>query len=462
MSASLWSLWNTVLRLGLARPSAAELTLLILLGASLLALRAFREKYLKVWVLGWTALVVSRLAGHCLATRIPPPFDSVTVQATFILSVGLLAGAVLLYTRGRDLLVPLMVITPVLVGFAGARVLLWPDSLPLRMSVEVGYRIILLTAAIALLRARRSRWEPAAWLLALSLPFLHLPWSPFTDRVPEVVFVAGEIALGLSMILVVVDEARSRTRRLQAMQAITGSIVTAQQYGSVVQRAVEELQALTRVRAAWFRLSEGGHLVATHAARLSSEFLRDAGFAEITADISQLLERAEPKVTHRDNAAPESRETLQREKIRQVVIIPIVGNKSPVGLLLLGDSRNRQWTLEELEFLQACGKQLALAVENFRLLEQVLRSQRQWINTFDSIHDIILAHDADFRIIKANLLRHGRGRRIHRRGRSVLRRILCGFDLVLQRAGQSPKRYDSRRPGCDRAPFRGREVSPSV
>jgi hypothetical protein len=66
-----------------------------------------------------------------------------------VLAVGLLAGAVLLYTRVRDLIVPLMVITPILVGFAGARVLLWPDSLPLRVAVEVGYRIILLTAAIA-------------------------------------------------------------------------------------------------------------------------------------------------------------------------------------------------------------------------------------------------------------------------------------------------------------------------
>ena len=402
MSASLWSLWNTVLRPGLARPSAAELTLLILLGASVLALRAFRENYLKVWILGWMALVVSRLAEHCFAAKIPAPFDSVVVQATFVLAVGLLAGAVLLYTRGRDLLVPLMVITPVLVGFAGARVLLWPDSIPLRMAVEVSYRIILLTASIALLRARRARWEPAAWLLALALPFLHLSWSPLTDRVPAAAFLTSEIALGLSMLLVVFDESRSRMSRLQAMQAITGSIATAQQYGNVVQRAVDELQAVTRVRAAWFRLSEGGHLVATHAAGLSTDFLRDAGFAEINEDISKLLEHCDPKVTTRDSAAPESPECLESEKIRQVVIIPVVGNKSPVGLLLLGNSRNRQWTSEELDFLQACGKQLAQAVENFRLLEQVLRSQRQWINTFDSIHDIILAHDADFRIIKAN------------------------------------------------------------
>jgi PAS domain S-box-containing protein len=389
-------------------PTAAELALLILLGASLLALRAFRDNYFKVWVLGWATFVASRLAEHCFAPRIPAPFDLVAVQATFVLAVGLLAGAVLLYTRGRDLIVPLMVITPILVGFAGARILLWPDSLPLRVAVEVGYRIILLTASIALLRARRGRWEPAAWLLALCLPCLHLSWSPFTDRVPGAAFLAAEITLALSMLLVVLDEARTRTRRLSAVQAITTSLASAQQYGNVVQSVVVELQRLTKVRAAWFRLVEGGHLVATHAVGLSSDFLRDAGMAEINDDISILMARPGPQVTTPKAAAPEPEQCLESEKIRQLVIVPVAGNKSPIGLLLLGSSRSRQWTPEELDFLQACAKQLAVAVENFRLLEQVLRSQRQWINTFDSIHDIILAHDADFRIIKANqvLLEH--------------------------------------------------------
>ncbi|MGZ4813486.1 MAG: ATP-binding protein [Terriglobales bacterium] len=402
MSASLWSIWNTVARLGLARPTAAEFALLILLGAALLALRAFRENYLKVWVLGWTALVASRLAEHCFAAKIPAPFDLVVIQTTFLLAVGLLAGAVLLYTRGRDLILPLMVITPLLVGFGGARILLWPDSLPLRVAVEISYRIILLTASLAMLRARRGRWEPSTWLLALCLPLLHLSWSPFTDGVPSAEFLAMEIVLGVSMLLVVFDESRARTRRLYAVQAITGSLVTAQQYGNVVQSAVDELKRLTRVRAAWFRLLEGGHLVATHAAGLSPEFLRDAGFAEISDDIQKLLAQPAPQVTTRDAAGPEPKESLETEKIRQLVMVPVTGNKSPIGLLLLGGSTARKWTPEELEFLQACAKQLAIAVENFRLLEQNLRSQRQWINTFDSIHDIILAHDADYRIIKAN------------------------------------------------------------
>src|ERR1051326_501362 len=382
MSASLWSIWNSAAKLGIARPSAAEITLLILLGASLLALRAFRENYLKVWILGWITLLASRLAEHCLAAKIPAPFDLVVVQATFVLAVGLLAGAVLLYTRTRDLILPLMVITPVLVGFAGARVLLWPDSLPLRVAVEVSYRIVLLTASLALLRARRGRWEPAAWLLALCLPWQHLVWAPFTDGIPPAASIGLEIA--------------------EAVQAVSNAIAGAQQYGSVVQRTLEELQRALRVRGGWFRLLESGHLVATHAAGLSTEFLRDAGFAEPTEGTSKLLAHPAAQVTTPDAASHEPKECLEREKIRQLVIVSVVGNKAPLGLLMLGHPRRRQWTPEELEFLQACAKQVALAVENFRLLEQVLRSQRQWMNTFDSIHDIILAHDADFRITKAN------------------------------------------------------------
>ena len=93
MSASFWSIWNTTAQLGLARPTTAEFALLVVLGASLLALRAFRETYLKIWVLGWTVFAASRLAEHCFAAKIPAPFDQVAVQATFVLAAGLVGGS---------------------------------------------------------------------------------------------------------------------------------------------------------------------------------------------------------------------------------------------------------------------------------------------------------------------------------------------------------------------------------
>src|SRR4051812_4198449 len=184
MSASLLSMWNSLARLELARPSATEWTLLILLGASVVALRAIRNNYFKVWVLGWAAFVVSKFAEHCFAPKIPAPFDLVAVPGALVFSLGLMAGGGLLYPRGRDLILPLMVITAVLVGFAGARVMLWPESLPLRFTLEIGYRAVLLVAAIALLRARRSRWQASVWLLASCLLLLHLSWAPLTEQVP--------------------------------------------------------------------------------------------------------------------------------------------------------------------------------------------------------------------------------------------------------------------------------------
>ena len=58
MSDFLLQVWNAVARLGLARPSATEWTLLILLAALVLVLRAFRDNYFKLWVLGWAAVPI--------------------------------------------------------------------------------------------------------------------------------------------------------------------------------------------------------------------------------------------------------------------------------------------------------------------------------------------------------------------------------------------------------------------
>ena len=216
------------------------------------------------------------------------------------------------------------------------------------------------------LRARRLAARSLPALAALNLDSVH-------RQNPHGASVATEIALGTSMLLIIFLESRRRTERLLAMQALTQSLAGAQQYGNVVEPALEHLQRAIHVRAVWFRLLESGQLVATHAVGVSADFLRDAGIAEVTDDLSKLLNQSEARVTRRDAAAPEIPELLQAEKISQVVTVPVIGSKAPVGLLLVGIHSDREWTKEELAFLETYARQLAVAVENFRLLEQVLR-----------------------------------------------------------------------------------------
>jgi PAS domain S-box-containing protein len=404
MSAFVWSVWNTANQLGIARPSAAEWAAMLLLAAFLLALRACQERYLQLWIAGWASLAVSHLAEHALAPVFPQPLAVVVVQSSFVLATGLLVGSVLLYTQSRNLTLPLAFIAPLLTGFAAARVLFAPGSVPLRMSLEISYRILLLTATIALLSARRGRWHLSAWMVAFSLPFLHLSWQPFTNRIPAALSITPEIALGTGMLLVVFGDAHARARRSQALQFITTNISGAQSFGNVAVSTLGEMQRTLNARAAWLRTIEGERLILAHSVGLSAEFQRDVAAAELSEEAQKFLSNPEPQVTSRNAALSETPEYLKAEKIHQIVIAPVIGNKSPVGLLFLGVHGDRQWTHDELQLIQTCAQQMAIALENSRLLEQVLRSQRQWMNTFDSIHDIILAHDSEFRVIKVNQL----------------------------------------------------------
>ncbi len=88
---------------------------------------------------------------------------------------------------------------------------------------------------------------------------VHLP--PGSDLMTN-------LLLGLSMLLVVFDDYKMRTRRLGVINALTTSITRAQQHGPMMVTALEELKGLMCAKAAWFRLLEGeqdGHRAADRA-----------------------------------------------------------------------------------------------------------------------------------------------------------------------------------------------------
>ena len=118
--------------------------------------------------------------------------------------------------------------------------------------------------------------------------------------------------------------------------------------------------------------------------------------------LQQVLQQGTPMLVKAASTEAPLNQQLKQEKLRHIVMVPILGKKSVIGTLAMGWSHGRSFSPEEIDFLTTTAHQLGLAVENLRLVEQILRSQRQWTNTFDSIHDLVLAHDSDFRVMKAN------------------------------------------------------------
>ncbi|HMK28816.1 MAG TPA: GAF domain-containing protein, partial [Terriglobales bacterium] len=376
---------------------------LILLAAAVLILRAFRERYLFFWILGWSSYLAYQLLlthpGGSLALA-----GAVAVtRACFLLSIIFFAIAVMLYIQQRGRLSLVLGFGALALLLSLLNSLLWPESGGLGVAVECIYHGITLGTALSILRFSRARGEPGLWLMALMLALLHMDRFPAAPPALAGVEVAIEVLLGLSMLVVVLDSSNKRTRRLEVVNQITTAIAHAQNYEPVVVVALEELKQLMGARAAWFRLLEHDHLLIKHHTGLSHCFTDHYRDTDTSSGHGATLIRAgEPLILHRDYPDPMVRRGLQEEGLNHIVVLPVKGKNSVIGTLSLGCAHSRAYRTEEIEFLAATANQLGIAMENLQLLDQIKRSQRQWVNTFDSISDPILVHDADFQVIRTN------------------------------------------------------------
>jgi PAS domain S-box-containing protein len=404
----LWCAWIAV---GvLAVPMTAQQTAaFLMLGASILVFRTFRERFLMVWILGWVACGISLCFGPDSPWLAPSPELQAISQAAFVMAVCLFAVAILLYTQAGKHILPLFVISGSLMAFAVARVLYWPEEPVLRAPLEIAYRIVAIGAAVQLLRYRWGRFAVGPWMLGVGLLQFHLDWPGVTSQVPPGIFLCGDLLLGLGMLFLVFDDSQVRTEQLGVVGALSTAISRTQQHGAMIQSVLEELKKAVGAKAAWFRPADTDRAAAiSNHIGVSQEFVKVAGLIHIDEAVEKALAESKAAVVRASAVMPSVQAYLKDEGLEHLLLLPLQGKKGSVGTIALGKAHACSYSPDELEFLTTAASQVAIASENLRLLEQVLRSQRQWMNTFDSIQDAILAHDADFVITKANeaLLQH--------------------------------------------------------
>jgi PAS domain S-box-containing protein len=382
--------------------TARETAALMAVAASLLFYRVFRERCLLAWSVGWLAYVVYLGSVRAGDLQAPSKILVAFTQADFVLAIGFFAVAGLVSAQAKRLLTIVLAASWVLLVCAVMRPFYLPNSRLLGEILEVSCRLIAIVSAVELVRYRVGRSGIGPWLFGTGLLTLNFHWAPYTSHIPSEAYLLAEVLFGSSMLLVVLDDAKLRTRRLAVLNELTITIARSQNHAPMMQTALEKLKTVVGAKAAWFQLLEGDRLVPTQHAGMSPEFLR--ALTQAPPDEAQMgfLHANRAVILRLSDVAMLEREQLQKQGIHHVVLLPVQGKKSLVGLVSLGCSRSLRHNREELEFLETAAQTLGIAVENLRLLEQVLRSQRQWMNTFDSIQDLILAHDADYRILKTN------------------------------------------------------------
>ena len=219
------------------------------------------------------------------------------------------------------------------------------------------------------------------------------------------------IAMGIAMAVLVLEAGRARTEDLnEKLRRL--ALITAEATHSL--RIHEALEGVLRHLLESFNASHGLVLLLDGSGDSASLVMRaSVGFSDLflkrNARVSlqeswpqKVLQQEAPFVAYAATDVPGVRQWMEAEKLAALVLVRVPGKDRPLGLLGIGSDVPRTFETDEIHFLVNVANLLGLTAQNVALFEMAATSRRQWLDTFDSIADLIVVHGPDGRILRAN------------------------------------------------------------
>ena len=385
-------------------------------------------EYFRTWVIGWAVFTLTAVTEAFLAIH--------PVSTLDVLSVVGHLGASLIF------LVSVMQLT------GGTERLRWPVFPSLALILAAAYYLeasssqrfisfllpplvspdwivtalesaVLLSAGWMLWRARETQESYGAELLAgmLFASGLHGLDRPLWNDSPVFLLRLAlsdllGVAVGIAMIVVVLESGRSRTdelndkmRRLTLLTAAsTQSLSVREVLDSVLGQVVESLNATHGL----VRLIEGegaaAHLVVRASVGFSETYLAQHRYLPLTESWAEKLfeEGASDFLCLHPATDPEGWTRIAEPGVKEMVAIVLRGKSGPLGIIGVGTTKLEHFQPDEISYLVNISNLLGLTLQNVRLFEQLATVQKQWAYTFDSIGDPILVHDGQGRVLRSN------------------------------------------------------------
>ena len=211
------------------------------------------------------------------------------------------------------------------------------------------------------------------------LRYVEITASPLFDA-------GGQVSSVVEMLRDVTEEKRleetlrQRNRELSAVNAIARVVGQSLKLDECLQSALTEVQRITQVEVGSIYLIEGEDrtLRLRVCCGMSEEGAEAAGRMALT-DVAcgGVLQVGEPVVVQ--NVSQTTRAAygaLQREALSSLVHVPLIVKGTPLGTLCLGARDSHQFTDEEISLLSAIGNQIAIAVENAQLYEELSHKEQ--------------------------------------------------------------------------------------
>ncbi|MGB7283025.1 MAG: PAS domain S-box protein, partial [Candidatus Acidiferrum sp.] len=392
---------------------------IVLLVLFLIFQRDHINSYFRFWVVGWLVFTLTALCEVAMLNRNLPGLWMYVVMGK-VTAMLLFTAAVLRFTTG-----------------AGKRS--WP-ILPLAGVVlfgvyyfqrsatpyygDVPWGTTVLTSAVCLLAGmvlwRSAKLQGGHGVRLLGGIFLlsglhgmdrHL-WAQQGYFLLRVAFdhLLG-VALGIAMVVVVLEGARSRTvelnEKLRRLTLLTTASMQTLSVQEVLDRVLADLVKSLGATHGLVRLLEGegdkAELAVHASVGFQQDYLKKYGRLSAKAPWSQqVLHKDCEFLSLEDEPDPGVRQRMAESGIGNIITMALPGKDGPIGIIAIGSARSEQFQADEISYLLNISNLLGLTLQNVRLFEQVATVQQQWAYTFDSIGDPILVHDRQGRILRCN------------------------------------------------------------
>jgi two-component system NtrC family sensor kinase len=220
------------------------------------------------------------------------------------------------------------------------------------------------------------------------------------------------VALGIAMVVVVLEGARSRTvelnEKLRRLTLLTTASTQTLSVQDVLDRVLAHLVESLGATHGLVRLIEGNgdkaQLVVHASVGFQEEYLKKyAKISAIQPWCQQVLHKDCEFLRMEEETDPAVRQRMGECGISNTITMALPGKDGPLGIIAIGSTRSEKFQPDEISYLLNISNLLGLTLQNVRLFEQVATVQQQWAYTFDSIGDPILVHDRQGRILRCNL-----------------------------------------------------------
>ena len=219
------------------------------------------------------------------------------------------------------------------------------------------------------------------------------------------------IMMGIAMAVLVLEAGRSRTedlsdklRRLALITAeATQSPKVEEALQSVLQHLVESLNASHGVVLLVEEPGKPAGLVARASVGFSERFRKQSGRLAFSEPwVQKAFGQDAPVAFYSEAGEAATLGWMEAERLSAIVFVRVPGKDQPLGLLGIGSSAARKFENEEERYLVNVANLLGLTAQNVALVETATENRRQWLDTFDSIDDLILVHALDGQILRVN------------------------------------------------------------